>query len=81
MGRIRPQEPAPRLPGYRSRRKIPVISAGFENSYGHPNREVIERLKEHHSGVLRTDLDGLITIRTDGRRLSVESYGDVASRR
>ena len=57
-----------------------VISAGFENSYGHPNREVIERLQEHHAAVLRTDLDGLITVRSDGRRLSVETYRDVQNR-
>jgi competence protein ComEC len=52
-----------------------VISAGFENSYGHPNRDVLARLEEHHAGILRTDEDGLITIRSDGRRLTVETYG------
>jgi len=57
-----------------------VISAGFENSYGHPNRDVIERLQQHHAGVMRTDLDGLITVRSDGRRLSVETYRDVQNR-
>jgi len=57
-----------------------VISAGFENSYGHPNREVVERLREHHAEVLRTDLDGLVTVRSDGRRLSVETYRDVQNR-
>ena len=51
-----------------------VISAGFENSYGHPHPAILERLRQHHATVLRTDLDGMITIRTDGRRLSVESY-------
>ena len=51
-----------------------VISAGFENSYGHPNPAVLERLGEHHAAILRTDRDGLITIRTDGRRLWVETY-------
>jgi competence protein ComEC len=49
-----------------------VISVGLENSYGHPNREVIERLREHHAMVLRTDQDGLISIRSDGRRLFLE---------
>jgi competence protein ComEC len=50
-----------------------VISAGFENSYGHPNRDVLERLEEHHAAVYRTDLDGLVTVRTDGKRLTVET--------
>jgi competence protein ComEC len=53
-----------------------VISDGFENSYGHPNRDVIARLGEHHAGILRTDQDGMITIRTDGRHLSVETFRD-----
>ncbi len=51
-----------------------LISAGFENSYGHPHPTVVQRLIDHHAEVLRTDLDGLITIRTDGRRISVETY-------
>jgi competence protein ComEC len=51
-----------------------VISAGFENSYGHPHPTVLERLREHHAAILRTDVDGMITIRTDGRRMSVETF-------
>ena len=53
-----------------------VISDGFENSYGHPHPTVIERLQQHHAGILRTDLDGLIGIRSDGRHLTVETYRD-----
>ncbi len=48
---------------------IAMISAGFQNSFGHPHRDVLSRLAERHAAVLRTDLDGLITVRTDGRRL------------
>jgi competence protein ComEC len=51
-----------------------VISAGFENTYGHPNRDVLERLREHHTMTLRTDQDGLVTVRSDGQRLFVETY-------
>ena len=51
-----------------------VIGAGFENSCGHPHPAIVERLGEHHAAILRTDRDGLITIRTDGRRMSVEAY-------
>ncbi len=53
---------------------IAVISDGFENSYGHPHPDVIERLEQHRAEVLRTDLDGLITIRTDGRRFQVQAF-------
>ncbi|HML18933.1 MAG TPA: ComEC/Rec2 family competence protein, partial [Bryobacteraceae bacterium] len=48
---------------------IAIISDGFENSFGHPNGEVLARLRERHSAVFRTDVDGLITVRTDGRRI------------
>jgi competence protein ComEC len=56
-----------------------VISAGFENSYGHPNREVVQRLEQRGAAVLRTDLDGLVTIRSDGHRLHVETHNGFLS--
>ena len=49
-----------------------LISAGFENSYGHPHPDVLARLAGHRAEVFRTDLEGLITIRSDGRRLYVD---------
>jgi competence protein ComEC len=51
-----------------------VISDGFENSFHHPHPLVLERLAEHRAGALRTDSQGLITVRTDGRRIWVETY-------
>jgi competence protein ComEC len=50
-----------------------MISAGFENSYGHPHPAIVRRLADRHAEILRTDLNGLITIRTDGHHLSVET--------
>lgn len=55
-----------------------VISDGFANSFGHPHPQVLERLAGHRAGILRTDLQGLVTIRTDGNRLSVETYRTLA---
>jgi len=46
-----------------------LISAGFGNSFGHPHPDVIGRLEQRHTAILRTDLDGLVTASTDGRRL------------
>jgi competence protein ComEC len=51
-----------------------VISDGFENSFHHPHPQVLERLASHHATILRTDLQGLTTIRTDGYRVSVETF-------
>jgi competence protein ComEC len=50
-----------------------LISAGFENSYGHPHPLIVGRLADRHTEILRTDFDGLITVRTDGKHLTVES--------
>ncbi len=52
---------------------IALISAGYENSFGHPHRDVLARLTSRHAAVLRTDLDGLITVRTDGNRIWMDT--------
>ncbi|HYL78781.1 MAG TPA: ComEC/Rec2 family competence protein [Bryobacteraceae bacterium] len=51
-----------------------VISDGFENSFRHPHPQVLARLAAHRATTLRTDRQGLITIRTDGDRLTLETY-------
>lgn len=51
-----------------------LISVGFENSYGHPHPLTIKALDEHRVHPWRTDEQGLITVRSDGRRISVEAY-------
>ena len=50
---------------------IAMISAGFENSYGHPHPDILARLSERGVCVLRTDALGLVSIRTDGHRIVV----------
>jgi beta-lactamase superfamily II metal-dependent hydrolase len=50
-----------------------IIAVGTDNSYGHPNGEVIDCLHDHHAAVFRTDQDGLISIRSDGRRLWLDT--------
>lgn len=46
-----------------------IISAGFDNSYGHPHPLIIRALHERKIAVFRTDEAGLITVVSDGRRL------------
>lgn len=48
---------------------VAVISAGFENSFGHPHPDVVRRLQSRGAAILRTDLDGLVSVSTDGRSL------------
>lgn len=40
--------------------KIAVVSAGKDNRYGHPHKDVIKRLKLYNIPILRTDEDGEI---------------------
>lgn len=57
-----------------ARPRIAIVSAGVGNRFGHPHDEVIERLEEHGARVLRTDREGGIIVRTDGRSLAVETW-------
>ena len=40
-----------------------VISVGEQNRFGHPRREVLERLEQAHVRTFRTDMLGLVTFR------------------
>jgi competence protein ComEC len=56
------------------RPQIAVISAGEENPYGHPNRELLERLEKAGVRILRTDREGAVHVFTDGNSLEVSCY-------
>lgn len=47
-----------------------VISLGADNSYGHPHKEVSKRLNKAGMPVYRTDLNGTVTARTDGKEIT-----------
>lgn len=49
--------------------RVAVISLGADNRYHHPAPETLERLARAGTRVYRTDLDGTITLETDGERL------------
>jgi len=48
---------------------VALISAGFENGFGHPHPDVLGPLEARHAAILRTDLGGLVSARTDGKGL------------
>jgi competence protein ComEC len=52
---------------------VALISAGRANRFGHPAPEVVDRLVGGGAEVFRTDVDGAITIETDGRELRVRA--------
>jgi competence protein ComEC len=51
-----------------------VISLGFGNPFHLPGKGVVERYARLGCRVLRTDLDGAITVQSDGKRLTVGTY-------
>jgi len=51
-----------------------AISAGRDNSFGHPSLEVVKRLEAAGVRVYRTDRDGAITATTDGQTLTVSTF-------
>jgi len=55
----------------RVRPLIDVISVGADNRFGHPAPDVLHRLQD--DTVLRTDLNGDVTVSTDGERLWVQT--------
>ena len=46
-----------------------VISAGVKNRYGHPHREVLERLAKYNIPALGTYKEGTIIFESDGEQL------------
>ena len=54
--------------------EISIISCGKNNSYGHPNEEVLERLQEIDSKIYITMDSGAITVNTDGKRMGIKEY-------
>ena len=49
------------------RPKIALIGVGENNKFGHPNEDVIERLKELKTTIYRTDYMGEITMKVENK--------------
>jgi competence protein ComEC len=58
----------------RLRPRVAVISVGRGNDYGHPTQATLAALRRAPGlAVFRTDLDGAVTVETDGTRLTVHT--------
>ena len=51
--------------------KYSIISVGKNNRYGHPNKEVLDNLK--NSKIYRTDQDGSIMFKIKNKKLKIET--------
>jgi competence protein ComEC len=52
---------------------VAVVSAGRNNTFGHPASGVLERYRAVGAEIFRTDRDGAVSVHTDGRSLDVET--------
>jgi len=53
--------------------QLAVISVGEDNSFGHPDKGVLDRLEAVECQVFRTDLHGTVEFITDGQTCWVKS--------
>ncbi len=51
--------------------QVGLISVGAGNSYGHPSRQLLQRLRKRSTTVYRTDLNGTIEVAIDGKGYKV----------
>lgn len=64
-----------------TRPKHVVFCVGRRNRFGFPRPAVVARWREAGAQCHRTDVDGALTFRSDGRDVSVERFGPVGERR
>ena len=54
--------------------KAVIVSAGEKNRYRHPSPSVLDRIKNRDISIYRTDQQGAITIKTNGKNIRVSSF-------
>ncbi|MDE6405843.1 MAG: DNA internalization-related competence protein ComEC/Rec2, partial [Lachnospiraceae bacterium] len=54
--------------------RMALISAGRDNSYGHPHQETMERLENRGCRIYQTPESGAVTVRVKGGIVRVEEY-------
>ena len=56
--------------------QIAVVSSGWQNRFGFPHPEVLQRFERRQVRIYRTDSDGAIELVTDGRHLQISPWID-----
>lgn len=49
---------------------ITIVTAGADNKYGHPHREILAAVKKRNITLFRTDIEGTIVLESDGKNIS-----------
>lgn len=50
-----------------------IISCGVDNKYGHPHKETLNTIKKYNIKAYRTDLQGEITLTSDGKTINIRT--------
>lgn len=56
--------------------EVAIYSAGTGNSYGHPNKEVIQRVQNSKAKLYGTDVNGTIIVNTNGVNYTIKTNKD-----
>lgn len=59
---------------------ICVIQCGTDNSYGHPNKETIDKINSSGAKVYRNDTDGTVIVYSDGDEIFVKTGKESSSK-
>lgn len=51
-----------------------IISCGKNNRYGHPDPQLLNRLKDAESAIIITSDSGAVTIKTDGEKMELKEF-------
>ena len=51
-----------------------VLSYGRKNRYGHPDKDVVERLQSYGATLYATEEKGAILLNTDGKNMLIQPY-------
>lgn len=52
--------------------EVVVVSSGRQNRFGFPSEKIMNRYKKHHIKTFRTDLNGAVTISSDGHNTTIK---------
>jgi len=58
----------------RVRPQAAIVSCGVDNFFGFPHPQVVQRITERQIPLYRTDQDGAVTISTDGKSLTIQTF-------
>jgi competence protein ComEC len=61
------------------RPRVAAVSVGEDNMYGHPNAATLERYAAKNIPLFRTDINGAITVLTDGHTLFARAFASSGS--